>query len=446
MSHSTSPEDPARRFARSNAMRSRAHAVIPGGCHSINKADDQYPVLSPGFIVRGEGCHVWDVDGNRFVEYGMGLRAVTLGHAYRPVVEAAQGQLWAGANFTRPAAIEVECAEAFLELIDGAEMVKFTKNGSTATSGAVKLARAYTGRDLVAVCADHPYFSHGDWFIGTSEMNAGVPQATRDQTLRFRYNDLPGLEALFEQHFGRIACLILEGVRNEEPRDGFLQKAMDLCHRHGALFILDEMINGFRVNLGGAQREYGVVPDLSTFGKAIANGFSVSALCGKREFMRLGGLDHDRERIHFLSATHGAETHCLAAAIKTIQIYREEHVIERLYRQGERLVKGVMEVARGLGIQDYFHVSGRSCNLVYVTRDPDRRASQAYRTLFMQEMIKRGLLGPSFVISVAHTDEIVDQTIEATRGALEIYQRALTDGVEPYLVGRAVKPSDRRYN
>jgi glutamate-1-semialdehyde 2,1-aminomutase len=267
-------------------------------------------------------------------------------------------------------------------------------------------------------------------------MNSGIPQSTRAQTLGFRYNDLLGLATLFERYPGRIACLILEGVRNEEPRDGFLQQALDLCHRHGALFILDEMINGFRLNLGGAQKEYGVTPDLSTFGKALANGFSVAALCGKREYMRLGGLDHDRERIYFLSATHGAETHCLAAARETMRIYREESVIERLNRQGERLARGVMEIVRGIGIQDYFYLSGRPCNLVYVTCGPDRRPSQPYRTLFMQEIIKSGLLGTSFVISVAHTDDIVDQTIEATRDALEVYQKALTDGVERYLVGR----------
>jgi glutamate-1-semialdehyde 2,1-aminomutase len=433
-------------FSKSNEMRKRAHALIPGGCHSISKGDDQFPVLSPGFFTRGEGCRVWDVDGNCYIEYGMGLRAVTLGHAYGPVVEAAHRQMLKGANFTRPAAIELEAAETFLGTIEGAEMVKFTKNGSTATSAAVKLARAVTGRDRVAVCADHPFFSHGDWFIAVTEMNAGIPKAVRELTVSFRYNDLPSLEALFAQYPGEIACIILEGIRGEDPRDGFLHKAMDVCHRHGALFILDEMINGFRLNNGGAQKEFGIVPDLSTFGKAIANGFSVAALAGKREFMRLGGLDHERERIYLLSATHGAETHSLAAAIKTMHIYRDEPVIETMDRQGRRLAEGVTRVAAELGIHDFFQVAGRPCNLVYVTRDAEGDPSQPYRTLFMQEIVKRGVIGPSFVISAAHDDEAVDRTIEVVGEALEVYARALTDGVEPYLVGRPVKPSDRRFN
>jgi glutamate-1-semialdehyde 2,1-aminomutase len=433
-------------FTKSNEMRKRAHALIPGGCHSISKGDDQFPELSPGFFTRGEGCRVWDADGNEYIEYGMGLRAVTLGHAYWPVVEAAQRQMLKGANFTRPASIELEAAETFLDLIEGAEMVKFTKNGSTATSAAVKLARAYTGRDLVAVCADHPFFSHNDWFIGTTAMNAGVPAAIRDLTVTFRYNDPASLEALFAAHPGRIACIIMEGTRTEEPRDGFLHKAQELCRKNGVVFILDEMINGFRLNKGGAQREYGIVPDLSAFGKAIANGFSVAALAGRRELMRLGGLDHEKERIYFLSATHGAETHGLAAAIKTMQIYRDEPIVEKLYRQGERLATGVTRVAEELGVQDAFQVTGRPCNLVYVTRDAEGKPSQAFRTLFMQEIIKRGVIGPSFVISAAHEDADVDRTIEAVGEALEVYRRALGEGVERYLVGRPVRPSDRRFN
>src|SRR5579862_4829203 len=180
-------------FDKSSKLRERAHARIPGGAHTYAKGDDQYPVLAPGFIVRGEGCHVWDVDGNEFIEYGMGLRAVTLGHAFAPVVEAAHRQMLLGSNFSRPAKLEVDLAEAFLALIDGADMVKFAKNGSDVTTAAVKLARAYTGRDLVAICGDQPFFSTDDWFIGTTEINAGIPQAIREMSLKFRYNDLASL-------------------------------------------------------------------------------------------------------------------------------------------------------------------------------------------------------------------------------------------------------------
>ena len=168
-------------FRQSKALEQRSHALIPGGCHTYAKGDDQYPVLAPGFIVRGRGSHVWDVDGNEYIEYGMGCRAVTLGHAYSPVVKAAREEMLRGSNFTRPSPIELECAEELLGLIEGADMVKFTKDGSTATTAAIRLARAQTGRDRVAVCADHPFFAIDDWFIGTTPLDAGIPAASRDR-------------------------------------------------------------------------------------------------------------------------------------------------------------------------------------------------------------------------------------------------------------------------
>ena len=279
-------------FEKSNILREKAHRLIPGGAHTYAKGDDQYPVLSPGFVVRGKGSHVWDADGNEFIEYGMGLRSVTLGHAYAPVVEAAARQLQLGLNFVRPATIEVEAAEMLLSMISGAEMVKFGKNGSDATTAAVKLARAYTGRDLVAICADHPFFSVDDWFIATTPMDSGIPQAVADLTVSFHYNDLASVQRLFDQYPGQIACVIMEAERGDPPLDGFLHKTRDLCHANGALFILDEIITGFRWDNGGAQKVHDIVPDLSTFGKALANGFSLSALVGRRDIMELGGLRH----------------------------------------------------------------------------------------------------------------------------------------------------------
>ena len=196
-------------FPRSRALREVAHALIPGGCHTYAKRDDQYPELAPGFVARGQGCHVWDVDGHEYVEYGMGLRAVTLGHGYRPVVDAAYRAMLNGMNFTRPSPLEVECAEALLDLIPHAEMVKFAKNGSDVTTAAVKLARAFTGRDIVAICAEHPFFSIDDWFIATTPMAAGIPQAIRELTDRFHYNDLASVQAVFDRHPGRVACLVM---------------------------------------------------------------------------------------------------------------------------------------------------------------------------------------------------------------------------------------------
>jgi glutamate-1-semialdehyde 2,1-aminomutase len=435
-----------RTFQKSSEIQARAHSLIPGGAHTYAKGDDQYPLLAPGFLKRGEGCHVWDLDGNEFIEYGMGLRAVTLGHAYRPVVKAAHRQMLLGDNYTRPAAIELDCAEEFLGLIDGADMVKFAKNGSDATNAAVRLSRAYTGRDLIARCADQPFFSVEDWFIGSTAMSAGIPQVVQDLTLQFRYNDIDSLRLLFESNPGRIACVILEAATAVEPKADFLRSVQALCHGEGAVFILDEMITGFRWHAGGAQKVYGISPDLSTFGKGMGNGFSVSALAGKREIMELGGLQHDRERVFLLSTTHGAENHSLAAAIQTMQIYRRDNVVEFFYQQGERLRTGVDRVIESLGLGDYFQLLGRPSNLVYATRDQSKQPSQAFRALFLQEMIQRGLLAPSLVVSFSHTDADIDRTIEAIGESLQVYRRALEDGVETFLIGRPVKPVFRKFN
>jgi glutamate-1-semialdehyde 2,1-aminomutase len=433
-------------FSRSQELKQKSHQIIPGGAHTYAKGDDQYPEMAPGFLVRGKGCHVWDVDGNEYIEYGMGLRAVTLGHGYEPVVEAAYRQMLQGINFTRPAPLEVECAEKLLGLIEGAEMVKFAKNGSDVTTAAVKLARAYTGRDLVAICANHPFFSTDDWFIGSTAMSAGIPEAIRDLTVKFNYNDLASVKALFENYPGQIACLIMEAETAVAPVDNFLHEVQRLCHEHGALFILDEIITGFRWHLGGAQKVHGIVPDLSTFGKALGNGFSIAALIGKREIMELGGLQHDRERVFLLSTTFGAESHSLAAALEVMRIYEQENVVEHLYRQGDKLRRGIDRAIAENQLEGYFEVIGKPCNLIYATLDANKERSQAFRTLFLQEIIKRGIIAPSLVVSFSHRDEDIQQTVEAIAEALTVYCRALEEGVEKYLIGRSVQPVFRKFN
>jgi glutamate-1-semialdehyde 2,1-aminomutase len=428
-------------------LSERAHRLIPGGCHTYAKGDDQYPTVAPGFISHGFGCRVWDLDGREYIEYGMGNRAVGLGHAYPALIEAVRRELARGSNFTRPSPIEVECAEQFLSLVDSAEMVKFCSDGSDATSGAIRLARAYTGRDLIAICADHPFFSVDDWFIGTTPMDAGVPKATRELTVTFRYDDLASARAMFEAHPGQIAGVILEPARTRHPSAGYLGMLQELCRAHGALFILDEMITGFRWHNGGAQKLYGVVPDLATFGKALANGFSVSALAGRREFMRLGGLDHvDRPRVFLLSTTHGGETHALAAAIATMEVYKRENVIDHLYRQGSRLEAEVNQAIQRHGLGDYVRLQGLPCCLSYITLDARGQASQEFRSLLLQETILRGVLMPSLVVSYSHTDNDIDLTVHAIDGALEIYKRALESGIKHYLVGHPTQSVYRRYN
>ncbi len=433
-------------FSHSRELQPKAHRLIPGGAHTYAKGDDQFPEQAPGFIVRGKGCHSWDVDGNEFIEYGMGLRAVTLGHAFEPVVEAAYRQMQVGLNFSRPAKLEVDLAELFLELVSGADMVKFAKNGSDVTTAAVKLARAYTGRDLVAICGDQPFFSTDDWFIGSTEMNAGIPQAIIDMTLKFRYNDLASLQELIGRHPGRIACVLMEAETTIPPAAGYLEAVKRLCEEHGIVLIFDEMITGFRWHLGGAQKFHGVIPHLSTFGKAMGNGFAISALAGKRELMRLGGIDHDQPRVFLLSTTHGAENHALAAALETIHVYRERDVVGFLWKQGERLKEQINRSILENHLTGFFELLGRPCNLVFATYDQNRQASQAFRTLFMQELIQRGVVAPSFVVSYSHSDEDIARTAEAIFEAHRIYRQALDQGIEKFLKGRPVKPVNRRFS
>jgi glutamate-1-semialdehyde 2,1-aminomutase len=415
-------------FDASLALAERFHAAIPGGAHTYAKGDDQYPADAAPIIVRGRGCRVWDVDGNEFIEYGSGLRAVTLGHAYEPLNDVVCEQLKHGINFARPSLLELECAEDLLACISGAEMVKFAKNGSDVTTAGVKLARAFTGRDMVAICGDHPFLSTDDWFIGSPPMNAGIPASARALTVKFRYNDLDSVNQLFAEHPSQIACVIMEAETITPPVEGFLRGVQAICRREGALFVIDEMITGFRWHLGGAQAFHDVVPDLSTFGKALGNGFSISALVG-----------------FLLSTTHGAEGHCLAAARKVLQVYRDQDVIGTLWRQGERLTSGIGRVVDSLGLQGYFEMIGRPCNLIYATRDQDKQPSQGFRTLFLRELLHRGVLASSFAVSAAHTDADIDATIERVADALVVYRRALADGLDSCLAGRFVKPVLRRF-
>ncbi|MFM9442227.1 glutamate-1-semialdehyde 2,1-aminomutase [Streptomyces acidiscabies] len=427
---------------KSRQANERLHALIPGGAHTYAKGDDQYPENLAPVISHGRGAHVWDVDGNRYVEYGSGLRSVSLGHAHPRVTEAVRQQLDRGANFVRPSVVEIEAAERFLATVPTAEMVKFAKNGSDATTAAVRLARAATGRSRVALCADHPFFSTDDWFITTTPMSAGIP--SNDLTVSFPYGDLAATEALLARD-GDIACLILEPATHTEPPPGYLAGLRDLADRYGCVLVFDEMITGFRWSEAGAQGLYGVVPHLSTFGKALGNGFAVAALAGRRELMELGGLRHSGDRVFLLSTTHGAETHALAAAMAVQTVYVEEGITARLHALGERLAAGVREAAAGMGVGEHVLVRGRASNLVFATLDTEGRPSQEYRTLFLRCLLAGGVLAPSFVVSSALTEGDVDCTVEVVGQACAVYRKALDAGDPgPWMGGRAVKPVFRR--
>ncbi|GAA5013454.1 glutamate-1-semialdehyde 2,1-aminomutase [Streptomyces hyderabadensis] len=430
---------------RSRRANERLHAMVPGGAHTYAKGDDQYPENLAPVISHGRGAHVWDVDGNRYIEYGSGLRSVSLGHAHPRVTQAVRRELDRGSNFVRPSVVEVEAAERFLATVPTAEMVKFAKNGSDATTAAVRLARAATGRPRVAVCADHPFFSVDDWFIGTTPMSAGVPAATGELTVAFPYGDLAATEELLARYRGEVACLILEPATHAEPPPGYLAGLRELADRHGCVLVFDEMITGFRWSEAGAQGLYGVVPDLSTFGKALGNGFAVSALAGRRELMERGGLRHSGDRVFLLSTTHGAETHALAAAMAVQSTYTEEGVTARLHALGERLAAGVREAAASMGVGDHVVVRGRASNLVFATLDENGQPSQPYRTLFLRRLLAGGVLAPSFVVSSALGDDDIERTVDVVAQACAVYRKAL-DAADPtpWMAGRAVKPVFRR--
>ena len=298
----------------------------------------------------------------------------------------------------------------------------------------------------VAIPSNQPFFSSSDWFIGSLVLNAGVPEKNHHDVVTFTWNDADSVEQMFRDHPGQIACVLMEPARAQEPAEGFLHAVQEIAARHGALFVLDEMVTGFRWDVPGATRTYGIVPDLSTFGKALGNGFAVSALVGKREYMEIGGIDHDKPRAWLLSTTHGAENHALAAAVATMEVYEREDVVGHLDRMGERLRDGVQKVAADTGMSDYFGVVGRGCSLFFYTQDHTGKGSQPFRTLFIQEMLERGVVAPSFIMSYSHKEPDVDETIEAVRGSLEVYSKAIeaesTDGL---LRGRSVAPVYRRY-
>jgi glutamate-1-semialdehyde 2,1-aminomutase len=442
----------------------RLKRAIPGGAHTYSRGADQFPANAPQILAGGNGAYVWDQEGSRYLDYGMALRAVTLGYADPRINAAAIRQIELGNNLTRASLIELEAAEQLIGLIPSVDMVKFAKNGSNATTAAVKIARAYTGRPYVCVPRQQPFFSFDDWFIGTTKLQRGIPEGAATLTLIFDYNDLASLEKHFIDHPGQIAAVMMEPATvmiptpfiaeelTDEPpiklaSGHFLNKVQSLCRREGSLFILDEMITGFRWHPQGAQTYFGVEPDLCTFGKGMANGFSVAAVAGRREVMEVGSIDKPgSERTFLLSTTHGGEMSGLGAFVETVKIYREQSVCRQLWEYGHRLRKGLQAIAAEQGVAEHFVLEGPSICLNYVTRDADGKPSMSFRTLFAQEMLTGGVMMPWIAVSAAHGEIELELTLIAARKALAVYKQALDHGVDRYLRGHALKPVFRRYN
>ena len=424
----------------------KAHELIPAGAHTYSRTDEVFPENAPRVFDHTKGVYAWDVDGNKFLDYGMACRSVTVGYGYERISNAAIEQIKKGNTASKASKVEVDAAQTLVDLIPWVDMVKFAKNGSTVTSAATKLARAYTGRKYIVRCKDPSFFSYDDWFIGDTVMNGGIPNDISNLTLQFNYNDIESVKNIFEKYKNQIACLIMEPVDDQVPKDNFLQEVGRLCNEYGVVYILDEMITGFRWDIQGACKYYNVKPDLVTYGKGMANGFSVAALGGKRKIMELGGLIPGKERVFLISTTHGAEMSSLGAFIETVNVYKELNVTDHIWKMGHKLCAGLNDLAKEFNLEDYFYITGAECSPNFVVCGKDKKASFEYRSVFCQEMIKNGILMPYIAIAYEHNDSEIDMTLEAARKAMKTLSCALDGNVSDFIMGNVIKPVFRKYN
>jgi glutamate-1-semialdehyde 2,1-aminomutase/spore coat polysaccharide biosynthesis protein SpsF len=420
-------------YAESQALLARAERVIPLGSQTFSKSKVQYPEgHAPLFLTHGQGGRVWDVDGNEYVDLVNGLLPVVLGYRDPDVDAAIQKQLGAGISFSLATELEIELAQRLCDEIPCAEMVRFGKNGTDATSAAIRIARAATGRERIMVCGYHGW---QDWYIGATTRNKGVPQAVQGLTHMVPYNDLGAVEQLLQQFRGEFAAMILEPMNSREPAAGYLAGLKELLHRHGALLVFDEIITGFRYSLGGAQRLFEVTPDLSSFGKALGNGLPIAAIVGRADLMR------QLEEVYF-SGTFGGEALSLAAGIAVIDKMRREPVIETLWSTGRQLETGVRELLAEHGLQDVMTLRGKPAWVILEMVDHPKATKEAIKTLFIIEMLRNGVLClGTHNVSYAHNQADVARVLGAYHNTLGTIARELATGkLEQRLPGPALKP------
>ncbi len=402
-------------IAESNRLWERALRVIPAGTQTLSKAPSQFvDGVSPKFLARGRGCHVWDVDGNEYIDWPMALGPILLGYDFPAVTEAVVAQTREGTTFTLMHPKEVILAERLVDVIPCAERVRFAKNGADATGGAIRAARALTGRDHVIATGYHGYH---DWYIATTERDAGVPRLHRELTHAIPFNDLPALDAALSAH--EPAAVIME-LPGSEPDDGYLQAALDLTHRHGALLILDEMVTGFRYALGGAQQLYGICPDLACFGKGMANGFPLAAVVGSATAMKAF------EEV-FFSMTFAGETVSLAAALATLDVIESEPVLAQIWARGEQLRAGLLALREHVTFGVTLLGNPPRSALTFDGGSPE--TSLALRALFLQECHRRGVLfGVPMFPTYSHTAADIERTLDVVQAAFEHMEAAYTAG------------------
>lgn len=411
----------------SQRLYARAEGRIPSGTQTLAKGPTQFVRgVAPIYLHKGKGARVWDVDGNEYLDYQMGVGPISLGYAYGAVDEAIRRQLEDGITFSLVHPLEVEVAELVASVVPNAESVRFSKTGADVTSAAIRVARAFTGRSKVVGCGYHGWH---DWTIGTTDRHRGIPETVRALTTTGNYNDIASMEAVVDED---TAAVILEPVLFEAPKDDFLFQLRELCTKRGALLIFDEMWTGFRLSLGGAQEFFDVKADLATFSKAVANGMPLSILTGRRDVMSLF------EKDVFFYTTFGGEALSLAAAAATIREMREKNVAAHLSTQGARLQEGINAAASELGMP-YVKCVGLPCRTLTAITLPN--ALEA-KSLLQQELIKRGILwSGQHAVSFSHSPQDIDYTISAYRDALPVLKAAIDEGnVRKYLRGEPVEP------
>lgn len=421
------------KYIKSNTLLERAKKVIPLGSQTFSKSSLAYPLgVSPLFAESGKGCMITDVDGNEFIDFVNGLLCVTLGYQDTDIDHAVVEQIKSGVTLSLPHKLETEVAEMLVDLIPCAEMVRFGKNGSDSTSAAIRLARAYTGKEHIATCGYHGWH---DWYIGSTTRSLGVPEAVKELTHGFPFNNIESLQALFSQHGHQLAAIIMEPMNIEFPREGYLQQVRQLCDQYRVLMIFDETITGFRFHSGGAQSLFEVTPDLATFGKGMANGYPLSAVVGKSVIMKL------MEDI-FYSGTFGGETLSLAAAKATISKVLKTDVTEQLHQRGSQLQTGLKGIIEQHRLEEYFTISGHPAwTFLNLTQTGSFSANQV-TSLMQQEMHELGMLvNCTHNLSLAHTAEHIDALLSAYSTILPMVVDAISENtVLKKLKGAATRP------
>jgi len=426
-------------ITKSQELWERAQGIVPAGTQTFSKGPSQFvDGVSPKYLERGDGCYVWDVDGNRYIDYSMACQPIILGYCDPDVNQAVIDQLGKGITFSLMNPLEIEMTERLIEMIPCAEAARFGKNGADATSAAVRIARSVTGRDHIAYCGYHGWH---DWYAANVDLNDGIPEFNRQLSHSFVYNDIDSLAAIFEDHKDQVAGVIMEPLTVVRPEAGFVEQVKQLAHDNGALLIYDEIITGFRWAEGGAQEYLGVIPDLACFAKGMSNGMPLSAVVGRREYMKTLG-----ERT-FFSFTYGGECLSLAAALATTAKIRRDKVIDHLWRIGGRLQDGYNNLASDYDVTEFTRCVGYPCRTVVSFDGRERFDAFELKSLFQQELVKREVLWPGFhAICYAHREKEIDHTLESYDDAFKLFRSILDKGksVGDFLEGEPIRPIFQR--